>query len=632
MVRARRFLFGLAAAIAACTTIDTNIGPQVARIDISPANPSLIVGDTLQLTAIATDPRGVQFIGAVVSWSSDNPGVASIDATGKVRTVVPGNATITVKAQENGASATTVVNVTTPPSFATSADSIGFAAIPNAPLPAAQAVLITNGGGGTLAPVVDSVVYGPGTPGWLTATLTAVTAPDSLRLATNTTALSPGTLTASIWLSAARATNSPHVVKVSYRLAAGSPTSLVIAAGDSQVAIAGAAVTVAPVVKVLDAYSNPVPGILVQFAVTQGGGSLGQAAATTGAAGTASPLSWTLGPSAGANHFTATVASLTPVTFTATAVPGNAKNLVYVSGDAQTDTVRAALGASYTVRVTDTNGNGVAGVTIGWAVPAGQGSITPIAPQTDANGFASATRTLGSTAGTQTATAAVGGLTGSPVNFTATANPGHASAIAVSTGNTQIATVDSAVAIAPTVLVTDAYGNPRSGVTVTYAAAANNGSVSGGSPATGGNGLAAVGSWTLGSVRRVDTLTATAAGLTGSPVTFTAQAAWSLARHVQPQVFAVKCAGCHKAGAQVPQLDTDSASYKNLLNGNGTATIYVTPFDTTDDGFTKTHGFLLFRLKSTSAPMPPVASTPLAVSDPLLYALVRDWILDGARR
>ena len=55
-----------------------------------------------------------------------------------------------------------------------------------------------------------------------------------------------------------------------------------------------------------------------------------------------------------------------------------------------------------------------------------------------------------------------------------------------------------------------------------FAVDSGGGSLTGGSPSTNVNGLAAVGSWKLGVVAGNNTMTATAAGLSGSPLTFTA--------------------------------------------------------------------------------------------------------------
>ena len=73
----------------------------------------------------------------------------------------------------------------------------------------------------------------------------------------------------------------------------------------------------------------------------------------------------------------------------------------------------------------------------------------------------------------------------------------------------------------PTVLVTDVSGNPVSGVTVTFAVTGGGGSGTSLTPTTDSNGHATVGSWTLGTTTAPNTMTATAAGLSGSPVTFT---------------------------------------------------------------------------------------------------------------
>jgi alpha-tubulin suppressor-like RCC1 family protein len=100
--------------------------------------------------------------------------------------------------------------------------------------------------------------------------------------------------------------------------------------------------------------------------------------------------------------------------------------------------------------------------------------------------------------------------------------PPSATSIALNGGNNQTAVVGAAVPIAPSVKVTDADANPVSGVAVTFAVASGGGSITGASQITAPSGIATVGSWTLGSTVGTNTLTGTAAGLTGSPVTFTA--------------------------------------------------------------------------------------------------------------
>jgi hypothetical protein len=91
------------------------------------------------------------------------------------------------------------------------------------------------------------------------------------------------------------------------------------------------------------------------------------------------------------------------------------------AGMDQTGVVGSALADSLTVRVTDAQGNPAAGVAVTWSVVSGEGSVSPGSSTTDANGVASSAFTLGPAEGQQQAQAAVAGLTGSPVVFTATA-------------------------------------------------------------------------------------------------------------------------------------------------------------------------------------------------------------------
>lgn len=83
--------------------------PPVASVSVQPANAALTVGATLALTALPKDATGAP-LDRVVTWSSDNPAVASIISTsGVVTAVAPGSATIT--AQSGGKSGTAAVVV-----------------------------------------------------------------------------------------------------------------------------------------------------------------------------------------------------------------------------------------------------------------------------------------------------------------------------------------------------------------------------------------------------------------------------------------------------------------------------------------------------------------------------------------
>jgi hypothetical protein len=76
-----------------------------------------------------------------------------------------------------------------------------------------------------------------------------------------------------------------------------------------------------PAVRVTDAFANPIPGVVVSFAVEQGGGLISSASATSDATGIARLLSWTLGAELGVNAVSASVTGVGSVSFVAEAVP-----------------------------------------------------------------------------------------------------------------------------------------------------------------------------------------------------------------------------------------------------------------------------------------------------------------------
>ena len=99
---------------------------------------------------------------------------------------------------------------------------------------------------------------------------------------------------------------------------------------------------------------------------------------------------------------------------------------------------------------------------------------------------------------------------------------GSAQAIAANGPTTFAGTAGEPLAgTLPSVRVTDAGGNPVAGVSVTFAAGAGDGTLTGAVQTTDGNGIATLGGWILDPLPGTDTVVATAAGVTGS-VSFTA--------------------------------------------------------------------------------------------------------------
>jgi hypothetical protein len=92
-----------------------------------------------------------------------------------------------------------------------------------------------------------------------------------------------------------------------------------------------------------------------------------------------------------------------------------------ISGTDQQGTPGTALAQPLSVRVVDAAGNAAPGVAVTWSVLVGSGSISPASSTTNAQGIATSQFTLGPEEGQHQAQAAVSGLDGSPVVFTATA-------------------------------------------------------------------------------------------------------------------------------------------------------------------------------------------------------------------
>lgn len=172
---------------------------------------SLEIGGNVQLSA--RNARGV------VAWSSSNTAVATVLSTGFVTAVGPGTATITATA--GGATASSVVTVLAPPVIALGSNTASFTARQGAANPAAQTIVISNGGPGTLAGLALSATqYQGAQANWLTATLngTSATATQtaSVQLTATVSGLAPGVYTAVVPITATGAPNSPQNINVTF--------------------------------------------------------------------------------------------------------------------------------------------------------------------------------------------------------------------------------------------------------------------------------------------------------------------------------------------------------------------------------------------------------------------------------
>lgn len=194
--------------------------------------------------------------------------------------------------------------------------------------------------------------------------------------------------------------------------------------------------------------------------------------------------------------------------------------ITIVSGDKQSAAAGAVLGQPLVVRVADALDRPVQGQAVAFTIQAGGGTVAPASAETNADGLASASWTLGAAAGSQSVQAQVQ-ADGLPapllVGFTASAVSGVGALLELVSGDNQTAPVRSALADSLVVRVTDALHNPVAGFEVTWSVDGG-GSVSPVSVTTGADGLAAA-ERVLGNTSGVQSAQASASGMT--PVNFT---------------------------------------------------------------------------------------------------------------
>ncbi|HEY9225219.1 MAG TPA: hypothetical protein VIP11_01145, partial [Gemmatimonadaceae bacterium] len=179
---------------------------------------------------------------------------------------------------------------------------------------------------------------------------------------------------------------------------------------------------------------------------------------------------------AGGKRGTATISARTPTglsdaaSVTVTLPP---TGITLVSGGGQNGKAGNALTQPGIVRVTASDGVGVAGVTVTFGAPAG-GSVSPASATSDANGLASTSMTLGSAIGPQSFAASASGFS---VSIGATAGPGDPAAVTAVSGSGQQDTVRRALKQPFVVKVTDKFGNGVNGVSVNWARTSGTGAV-----------------------------------------------------------------------------------------------------------------------------------------------------------
>ena len=311
--------YALSLVLCACKGTEAFVATPTS-IALTPATISFgALAATRQVTATVLDQRGDPMSGATVVWSSDNPAVAGVNASGLVTAQTVGStrvrATVTLSPMSLVDSASVTVTQV-PAQFVKFAGDVQIDTVAGT-LPTPITVQVTDS---TSHPIAGIIVTFAVTGGGGHVSSGSGTTDATGRAAVQWTL---GGTPGSNSLSAAAAIaipGSPATFTAS-GVAPGSRSSVAVKAGDGQHGLVGARLNFPPAVVLKDGAGTPIAGKAVTFAVTSGNGAVTGANATTDAAGVATVGSWTV--TSGANALTATVTDTStivgnPVTFTAT--------------------------------------------------------------------------------------------------------------------------------------------------------------------------------------------------------------------------------------------------------------------------------------------------------------------------
>lgn len=344
----------------------------------------------------------------------------------------------------------------------------------------------------------------------------------------------------------------------------GEPAKLTVVRGDHQNGAVGEAAGDSLVVEVTDRFDSPVGNVEVTW-VAEGGGSVAPASSITSADGRAG-TSRILGSEPGTYTTVATVAGLPddPVVFRTTAVTARLVLTTQPSFVAASD---VAFERQPVIQLQNTQGQPLArpNVAVSVQIASGGGTLSGITTVVS-NGDGVVTFTdlaIRGSPGARTLIFAAEGFastTSAPVGV----DVGGPATIALAAGDEQTGVAGTAVPVAPAVIVRDGDGNPIPGVPIQFTVTSGGGSVTGGSPLTGDDGIATVGGWTLGAAAGENTLEAAVPGadLGGSPIVFNA---------------------IGQAGPISAEQTSVVASPTTIATGTGSSTITVTARDAFDN-------------------------------------------------
>ena len=627
------------------------------------------VARTIQVTDGGDDKVGAVSVAGIVvpmgqptGWVSATLSGASAPAQLTVRVaagalvagVYSATISLTATGATNGAQTVVVAfTVTAAPAIQLSTSNLAFNLLRSDRTVAAQRVDITNGGGGTLAPLSAAVSYPQGQPtGWLSGTLASVSAPTTLVVQPTLGALPDGSYSATISIASTGAANSPRVIAVSFVIA--SQPSIALSVGSLAFnAVRGAAAPAAQAVAVANAGDGTLTSLAIAVSYRQGqpAGWL-QATLGSGMAPTAITVRPTIGAlpdgsynatiavsAANANNSPQTVA----VVFTVVSNPSIGLSAQAVSFAA---TAGGANPPAQAIGIVNAGGGALSGLSVAVAYASGQ----PAGWLTNATlnqSSAPATLALQSSvgvlvAGTYSATVSVSSpvASNSPATITVTFTVSVAPSLVLGTGALGLSVVRGGATSPTPVSVTRLGGGLLSGLSATVSAAGAGWLTATLTASTTPTTVViTANSATLPGGSYSATVTISSPDATNGPqvITVNFTVLWSFAADVYP-LIAGTCTNCHFQGGSPPDLSTATAFYNNLVGApttvflrNGTPYPLASTHPIRIVPGSASTSYVLDQVNKLPGafPMPTAVNTVVA---PSVIARIVEWINQGALR
>ncbi|HEX7546391.1 MAG TPA: hypothetical protein VF368_06670, partial [Gemmatimonadaceae bacterium] len=318
------------------------------------------------------------------------------------------------------------------------------------------------------------------------------------------------------------------VTTTSFNITAGTATHILVSA---QPANGTAGIALAPIgITAEDSFGNIASAftgaVTLALNANPGGSTVAGTLTVSAAAGVATFSDISLNKAASGYTLNASSGALTPVTTNAFSISAGLASQLVVTAQPANGTAGITL-APIGITAEDSFGNIASTftgpVTLAFNANPGGSTLGGTLTVAAVGGVATFTDiSLNKVATGYTLRAASGSLT-SATTTSFNIGAGPAASIAINGGNSQTARVNTTLATPLSVIVRDAGGNAVAGVTVQFAILTGGGHVSVASAVSNATGVAST-SWTLGSTVGKQTVSATATGLTGSPLTFSATA------------------------------------------------------------------------------------------------------------